>query len=223
MQAMLDLFGNPVEICNSKQKASTQSKPRAKVVLDRRQIWSDGGLLAEIEEDEDDISIATTESFTENATIERLEQALFMAPKIKNGHWVYDGTFWGYKLVKVVLGTRQFGAHGSLLREGTSCLVLASARKVLEEAYNDTGAWLPRYAIWVLSKRLRMAEPHEDPYELLRAFTAVITQHDYLDASRKGDSLRRVIKRERMREQRAAKRNTRGADVESDESFAESA
>ena len=49
-----------------------------------------------------------------------------------------------------------------------------------------------------------MASDNEDPYELLKAFTAVMTQQDFLDASRKGDTVRNLVKRERMREQRAS-------------------
>lgn len=214
MQEMLDLFGNPVELkTNSKPK--TQPKPRAKVILDRHKLWADGGYLAELEEEDDDeVPIHSVECFTENATIERLEKALFMAPVIKGGKWVYEGTFWAYRLVKPVIGQRQLGKSGTILREANQYLVTSSANKVLEETYNDTGAWLPRYAYWLFCHRIRMADESEDPYELLKAFTATMTQHDYLDASRKGDSLRRVIKRQRMQEKRAAARKDVAAEVD---------
>lgn len=205
MQQAFDLFGDPVEV-KAADKPKSTSKPRAKIEIDRRKLWSDGGYLATIEEEEDDAPLTTTESFTENATIERLEQALNMAPLIRGGEWVQDGMFWSYKLLRPIIGSRTFGKRGSILHMGTMFMVQASAQKVLDETYNDTGAWLPRYAYWVFCARLRMALEEEDPYEILKAFTAVMSQHDYLDASRKGDSLRRVAKRERMREQRAAKR-----------------
>lgn len=219
MQVLHDLFGNPVEQSTKKPKQPAPAKPSATAVLDRRQIWSEAGYLAEMAEDIDDISIMSTESYTENATIERLEKALQIAPKLKKGQWVYDGTFWDYKLTKPILGDREFGQHGSILRESTQYLVQASARRVLDESYNDTGAWLPTHASWVFSKRLRMALPKEDPYEILKAFIAVISQQDYLDASRKGESLRRVIKRERMREQRATERENRKLALVGNEDF----
>jgi len=170
-----------------------------------------------IEEEDDDCPLTTTESFTENATIERLEQALYMAPMIKGGEWVYDGTFWSYRIVKPMVGARKLGPRGSIMNLATTVMIQASAQKLLDETYNDTGAWLPRYAYWVFCARLRIAQEDEDPYELLKAFTAVLTQQDYLDASRKGECLRRVIKRERMREQRAAKRQKRGVEPEDED------
>lgn len=216
MQNAFDLFGNLVQAVPAVTvaKPKVPSKPRAKKVIDRRELWVDGGYLAQIEEQEDDASLNTTESFTENATIERLEQSLQMAPVIRGGKWVYEGTFWAYKIVKPVIGTRTFGSPQSILRTATLFLVQSNAQKVLDETYNDTGAWLPRYAYWVFCARLRIAHESEDPYALLQAFTAVLTQHDYLDASRKGDSLRRIAKREHMRAKRAALRGGAGNDAE---------
>jgi hypothetical protein len=108
-----------------------------------------------------------------------------------------------------VYGDRKFGPFGSILRESTHILVKASAYQVLEQCYTCPESWLPKNAGWLFCKRLRMARPDEDPYELLKAFVAVISQQDFLDASRTGDTLRRVIKRERMRSQRAAERKAR--------------
>jgi len=201
---MLDLFGNVIEVKKTQPaKPKTRATKAEKVMLNRRNLWTDGGYLAEIE-DEEDTPISTTESYTEDATIQRLEEALYMTPRMRKGEWVYDGVFWDYRITRPLIGKRQFGAHGSLLRESTKYLVQANARKLLDECYVDTGAWLPRYAMWVFEKRLRMALPEEDPYELLKHFTDVISQQDYLDESRRGESIRRAIKRERIREQRAA-------------------
>lgn len=202
---MLDLFGNAVEIKTHTPVTKPKAKRPVRESLDRRKLWSDGGYLNEIDED-DDSTLSTTESYTENATIQRLEEALYMTPKMRKGEWVYDGIFWDYRITRPLTGKREFGARGSLLRESTKYLVQANARKVLEECYVDTGAWLPRYAFWVLEKRLRMALPTEDPYELLKQFISVVSQQDYLDESRKGESIRRAVKRERMREKRAAAR-----------------
>lgn len=214
MQA-LDLFGSemePVEI--SKPVQPTAPKPKATAMLDRRKIWGEGGYLASIEDDE--TSIHTTSSFTENATIERLEKALFMVPVIRNGVWQYDGQFYQYKLTKSVVGARAFGAKGSFLREATMYLIQSSARNVLEEIYTDTGSWLPKWANWLFNYRLRKAGENEDPYELLKAFTAVLTQHDFLDASRKGDSLRTVTKRLHMQQKRAEARAALAASCDAD-------
>ncbi|MBP5948139.1 hypothetical protein [Pseudomonas sp. P9(2020)] len=200
-----DLFGDAVEVINNSKPTTTQ-KPRVatKVSFDRRALWTDGGYLGELPEEEDDINIRSTECFTENATIERLEKALFMAPVVKNGEWIYDGVFWAYRVTKRVKGERQFGPTRTILRDATMYLVQASALKVLEASYKEEDAWLPKHAYWVFSSRLRMASDIEDPYELLKAFTAVMTQQDFLDASRKGDTVRNLVKRERMREQRAS-------------------
>lgn len=221
MQAAFDLFGDIVETTKpSKPKAPVTPKPRAKVTLDRRTIWGEGGYLATL--DDDDTSIHTTESFTENATIERLEQALFMSPVIRNGMWVEDGSFYEYRISKPVMGPREFGVKGSLLHDCTEVMLKSSAQKVLDESYADTGAWLPRWAYWLFCYRLRKAGPTEDPYELLKAFTAVMTQQDFLDASRKGESLRRVTKRLHMQKKRAQVRAALAAGAEdTDECFDE--
>jgi hypothetical protein len=207
MNEAFDLFGEKVEVKTTKPQAKQTVKETRK--LDRRSIWSGGGYLAAIDGEDDDISLIGTECFTENATIERLEQALHMAPLIKNGVWSYSGTFWDYRITKPVYGDRKFGPFGSILRESTHILVKASAYQVLEQCYTCPESWLPKNAGWLFCKRLRMARPDEDPYELLKAFVAVISQQDFLDASRTGDTLRRVIKRERMRSQRAAEREAR--------------
>tara|TARA_R110002124_G_scaffold128157_14_gene288667 strand:+ start:756 stop:1427 length:672 start_codon:yes stop_codon:yes gene_type:complete len=223
MQVLHDLFGNPVEQSNKTPTEKAKPKPRAKVQLNRRQIWSDAGYLADIEATEDDLSLIALSSPIENAIIERLESALQMVPKLKNGEWVYDGLFWDYKIKKPIIGDREFGQRGSILRESTQYLIQASARKVLDESYVDTGSWVPTHASLVFSKRLRMALPYEDPYEILKAFTAIISQHDYLDESRKGESVRRAIKRERIREQRAAARKDRKAQAGSNEAVLKTA
>ncbi|HDS1721538.1 hypothetical protein NPS53_08515 [Pseudomonas putida] len=205
MQAAFDLFGEVVETPKvSKPKAPVATKPRAKVTLDRRKIWGEGGYLATLEDDE--TSIHTTESFTENATIERLEKALCMSPVIKNGEWVEDGQFYKYKVTEEVKGERVFGKKGEILHFATQTMMISSAKNVLEATYDDTGSWLPRWSYWLFCHRLRIAGENEDPYELLKAFTAVMTQQDFLDASRKGESLRRVTKRLHMQEKRAKAR-----------------
>lgn len=207
MQAALDLFGEnfaePKQISKPKPKAPATTKPRATLKLDRRKIWGSGGHLDTLEDD-DTLSTLGTESFTENATIERLEQALFMSPVIKNGEWVEDGTFYAYRITKPVMGQREFGLKGSMLHDCTAVMMQASAQRVLDESYDDTGSWLPKWAYWLFCHRLRIAGEQEDPYELLKAFTAVMTQQDFLDASRKGESLRRVTKRLHMQQKRAA-------------------
>lgn len=213
MQAAFDLFGDNVETKEiSKPKAPAMPKPRATATLDRRKIWGEGGYLATLD---DDTSINTTESFTENATIERLEQALFMSPVIRSGLWVEDGSFYAYRILMPVMGPRMFGEKGSLLHDCTEMMLKASALKVLDESFDDTGSWLPRWAYWLFCYRLRKAGPTEDPYELLKAFTAVMTQFDYLDASRSGDTLRRLTKRYEMQTKRAEAREA-GADLDDD-------
>jgi len=205
MQA-LDLFGDVVETKQpTKPKAPAAPKPSAVVKLNRRKAWGHGGYLATLDDD-DSLSIEGTESFTENATIERLEQALYMTPVIRNGEWVEDGSFYSYRITKLVCGQREFGKRGSMLHDCTLYMVQSSAQKVLEETYDDTGSWLPKWAYWLFCYRIRKADEKEDPYELLKAFTAVMTQHDFLDASRKGESLRRITKRLHMRQKRAQER-----------------
>lgn len=216
MQA-IDLFGNVVETKEvSKPKTPTVPRPSALAKIDRRKIWGHGGYLATLEDD-DNLSMTGTESFTENATIERLEQALFMAPVIRNGEWVEDGLFYSYRITKPVIGQREFGKRGSLLHDCTLYMVQTSAQRVLDETYDDTGSWLPKWAYWLFCHRLRKADEKEDPYELLKAFTAVMTQHDFLDASRKGESLRRITKRLHMQKKRAESRNAGQRDEELDD------
>lgn len=214
MQAAFDLFGDIVETTkNSKPNAQVAPNPRAKVMLDRCKIWGEGGYLATL--DDGSTSIHTTKSYTENATIERLENALFMTPLLKNGEWVIDDPFYAYKLTKSVLGPREFGVRGTLFRDATQYMLQASARRVLEETFKEPEAWLPRWAYWLFCHRLRKAGDNEDPYELLKAFTAVMTQFDYLEETRKGDTMRTLIKRHRMQSSRS-KCSSKGAALDND-------
>ncbi|MFL1449339.1 hypothetical protein ACI77O_13160 [Pseudomonas tritici] len=204
MQAT-DLFGKLVETNEiSKPKTQANSAPRAAVKLDRREIWGEGGYLSTLKDDE--TSIHSRESFTENATIERLEKALFMTPVIKNGEWAVDGQFFAYKLTKPVTGQREFGKRGTILRDATCYMLQASAKRLLEESYKAPESWLPRWAYWLFCHRLRKAGDNEDPYALFKVFTAVMTQHDFLDESRMGETMRTARKRHRMKEHRAALR-----------------
>lgn len=94
-----------------------------------------------------------------------------------------------------------------------------SACKVLEELFTDTGSWSPRWAYWLFCYRLRKADDCEDPYELLKLFTQAMSVFDPLDASRKGETLRTLEKRNRMRQKRAESRLGTASDAESQEQF----
>lgn len=203
MHETLNLFGDTAEATNTKPKSTTANRPREKVVLDRRKLWGEGGLLETIEDDE--TSIHTTESFTENKTLEQLEVALGMSPVIRNGEWARDGSFYMYRIKEPTLGASQFGKKGSMVHFCFNMLVMDGARRAIESLYDDTNSWLPKWSIWLLGHRLSLATEDEDPKALLRAFIGVMSQQDFLDASRKGDSLRRVTKRLHMQAVRKAK------------------
>jgi hypothetical protein len=217
MQLAFNLFDFDVETKEiSKPEASLERS--APMVLDRRKIWGEGGFLSTIEDDQ--TSIHTTVTSFENPTIERLENALNMTPLIENGYWAEDGSFYAYTLIKPVTGQRQFGKRGTFLRDATLYLIQDSALKVLDELYRDLGSWSPRWAYWLFCYRLRKADDCEDPYELLKAFTEAMSFDEPLDPARKGDTLRTVTKRLRLRQRRAAARDAVGVD-EADEDFDE--
>lgn len=207
MQA-LDLFGDAVEIKeHSKPKNPAPAAPRAVVKLNRHKLWGEGGYLSTLDDDES--PDLYPESHTENATIERLEQALFMSPVVRNGDWALDGQFYAYRITKPINGPREFGSRGSILRDATHYMVQTSAKRVLEEAYKYPESWLPRWAYWLFCHRLRKAGDNEDPYALLKAFTAVMTQHDFLDETRSGDTMRKAVKRHRINSHRAELRQAK--------------
>lgn len=206
MQQITDLFGDLIAQPSSrKPKEHTSKMVVSPLKVDRRTLWGSGSHLSNYEDD-DTRSILGTESFTENSTIERLEAALFMSPVVKKGEWVRDGTFYAYRVTKLVMGPKTCGTKGTMLHDCTMLLIKSSAQKVLDTTFDDTGSWLPKWAYWLFCYRLLKADVSEDPYELLKAFTAVMSQQDFLDASRKGESLRRLTKRFATREKRAKAR-----------------
>jgi hypothetical protein len=216
MQINFDFFEDSVNT-NQISEPTAAIEPCVPLLLDRRKIWGEGGYLATLEDNE--TSIQTTAQDCQNATIERLEAALRMRPVIEGGEWVEDGSFYAYELVEPVIGQRQFGKRGSLLRDATLYMLQNSACKVLEELFTDTGSWSPRWAYWLFCYRLRKADDCEDPYELLKLFTQAMSVFDPLDASRKGETLRTLEKRNRMRQKRAESRLGTASDAESQEQF----
>ena len=203
MQICFDFLGACAKTTEISLPA-TAKKPSVPLLLNRRKIWGEGGYLASIEDDE--TSIHTTVQDCQNETIERLESALRMSPIIDGDVWVEDGSFYAYELIEPVVGQRQFGAKGSLLRDATMYMLQTSAMNVLDGLFIDTGSWSPRWAYWLFCYRLRKAGDCEDPYELLKLFTEAISFFDPQDASRKGETLRTLEKRERMRRVRAGAR-----------------
>lgn len=205
-----DLFGAEIAKPSVTEGKPRKMKPATKLVFDRKALWSTSGYLPGAKEvDEDDVAKATATSDTrsDNATIERLEAALGLAPLVKNGQWMFDAMGFLYRRVgKPFTGTRQFGGKGQLVRELNHQLTLRTAREAIEPLFTDPCSWLVINSVSVLNKRLWMMAPEEDHKACLAAFLEVMSQHDFIDNSRSGETIRSLTKRDQMREKRAAKR-----------------
>lgn len=207
----VDLFGEAVR--QPSVRTPSERKATTKVVFDRKALWSSSGYLLGIKEvDEKEVADATSTSDTrsDNATIERLELALGLAPLVKDGQWVTNELGYVYRRVgKPFRGARHFGARGSLCRDLTRQLILTSARTSIEPLFTDPCSWLVVNSIAVLAARLGMMDEDEDAHSCMQAFLQVIAQHDFIDNSRKGETIRFLTKRDQMREMRANLRKER--------------
>lgn len=209
-----DLLGDNVPVAVSPVTTATVSRKKStqKVLINRRALWTTSGYLpgvTEADEDEDVFNVtSTTNTYSDNSTIERLESALGLAPVIKDGRWVTDAD--GAFLYRVkgapFKGTRQMGKSGSMLQQCNLLLILESARSATEALFNDPCSWLCLNAINVLSIRLRRMSEDEDPFACLAAFTQVMHQQDFIDNSRKGLTIRNLAKRDLLRDSRARKK-----------------
>ncbi|HHH9441252.1 TPA: hypothetical protein ACP32N_003189 [Pseudomonas aeruginosa] len=209
----VDLFGNAISN-PTVEKPKAVRKPTTKIVIDRKALWSNSGYLSGLKEldEDDDVLEATTTSDTrsDNSTIERLEKALGLSPVIKDGKWQTDELGYLYRRVgKPFKGKRVLGKRGSMVWELNRNSVLSSARDALEPVFTDPCCWLITNSVHVLAIRLRMMEEDEDPFACLQAFLQVMTQHDFIDNSRKGETIRSLTKRDQMREKRAAARKAK--------------
>lgn len=204
----VDLFGEAVR--QAPVRNQTERKATTKVVFDRKALWSSSGYLLGIKEvAEREVAEATSTSDTrsDNATIERLEIALGLAPVVKDGQWVTNELGFVYRRVgKPFKGARPFGPKGSLLRDLTRQLILNSARDSIEPLFTDPCSWLVINSVAVLHARLKLMEDDEDAHSCLQAFLQVVAQHDFIDNSRKGETIRFLTKRDQMRDMRAAAR-----------------
>jgi hypothetical protein len=206
-----DIFGEEFTKNLSPLKPTTIRKAPAKLVINRRALWSSAEFLpgiTEAEDKEDALEAAsTTATYSDNSTIEQLEKALGMSPVIRHGEWETNALGFKYKLKgNPFKGDRCLGVKGSLVRDLNRTLVLTSARNRIEIIFNDPCSWLVVNSIAVLSTRLRLMADSEDPFACLQAFLEVMLQQDFIDNSRKGETIRNLSKRDRMREVRAVRR-----------------
>lgn len=212
--APVDLFGVAINQPTAVEKPKAVRKAPTRLVIDRKALWSSSGYLPGVKEldEDDDLSdaLSTSDTRSDNSTIERLEKALGMAPVIKDGKWQTDELGYQYRRVgKPFKGSRVFGKRGSMIWELNRQFVLTSARDALEPVFTDPCCWLIINSVHVLAIRLRMMDEDEDPCACLQAFLQVMTQHDFIDNSRTGETIRRLTKRDQMREKRAAARKAK--------------
>lgn len=208
-----DLLGDDLPLATSPVNAADAQRKTApkKVVINRRALWTTskyGNLpgVVKVERDEEVFNVtSTSDTYSDNTTIERLEAALGLVPVIKNGCWVKDsdGAF-PYRLKgEPFKGTRQMGKRGSILQQCNILLILESARAAIEALYNNPDSWICLNAVNVLSCRLRRMTEDEDPFACLAAFMQVMQQQDFIDNSRKGETIRNLTKRDLLRDRRA--------------------
>lgn len=212
MDTQVDLFGEvipPKRVVVNRPHA--ERKPVAKLVIDRKALWSNSGYLGGIKEVDDDEDItevkSTSDTRSDNSTIEKLERVLGLSPVIKDNQWVRSHGAFEYRLVgKPFTGPKRFGEPLSMERFCQQMLILNSARTSIEPLFRDPCSWLVLNSMGVLATRLRMMRPDEDPFACLAAFLEVLTQQDFIDNSRMGETIRNLTKRDETRRKRAAAR-----------------
>lgn len=209
----IDLFGDVIRT-PSVRKQPERKTINTKLVFDRKALWSTSGYLpgaVQVEKENVADAMSTSDTRSDNATIERLEIALGLEPRLKNGQWLHDELGFQYRRVgKPFKGARRFGEKGSLFRDLNKQLTLTSARDALEPLFHDPCSWLVINAIIVLDVRLRMMEADEDHQYCLKAFLGVLAQHDFIDNTRTGETIRSLTKRDQMRDKRAKDRAAKG-------------
>lgn len=200
-----DLFGKIIADVNTSTVKNPRKSP-AKVVINRRVLWSAKGdtfAVKELNEDVKSEALATADTYSDNSAIEKLEVALGLSPVIRNGKWVTDALGFKYQRKgSPFKGERVMGDRGSIVRDMNMILIINTARNAVEAAFTDPCSWLVLNSISVLTARLRMMDATEDPNACLRAFMGVMLQHDFIDNSRKGGTIRNIAKRDRIREVR---------------------
>lgn len=210
----IDLFGGEVAKPTVRKKvAEREPKAAKKIAFDRKALWSRSGYLPgsrEIDEEESALAGSTSDTRSDNATIERLEAALGLKPVVRNGQWVCNELEYQYRRVgKPFKGAKKIGPRGSMLGDLNKQLTLQTAREAIEPLFTDPCSWLVINSVAVLEVRLRMMDPDEDHHACLAAFLQVMAQHDFIDNTRRGETIRSLTKRDQMREKRAAARQKR--------------
>ena len=212
-----DLFGQVIPETSVRKTPDRKSKPATKLIFDRKSLWSSTSVMPgtmRVDEDELEEVLSTSDTRSDNVTIERLEQALGLAPVVKGGQWATDVLGYLYRRVgKPFKGSKQFGERHSLFRDLTKQLIITHARNAIEPLYTDPCCWLVINSITLLDVRLRMMDANEDPYSCLRAFYEVHSQHDFIDNTRKGDTIRSLTKRDQMRDKREAARQEKARKI----------
>lgn len=209
----IDLFGAVVPTTSAKPKTERKAQ-REKIVFDRKALWSSSGYLpgAKLVAEADVAKVtSTTDTRCDNAIVERLEVALGMKPKVVKGEWIRDVLGFQYQRTgKPFTGAMRFGERGSALRDLNSSLVLNSARAGIEPLFTNRHCWLVVNSLKVLEARLRMMDESEDHQACLKVFLEVLAQHDFIDNTRSGETIRSLTKRDQMRELRAKARADKG-------------
>lgn len=214
MEKHVDLFGFEtvgLSLAQAEQSVAPARKAPVKVQIDRKQLWSTNtygfGGIRQLDDDEDFAeAVSTSDTKSDNSTIERLEQKLGLRPDIKDGKWVRDETGFQYRRFGAKFqGERKLGESGTMLRDLNKRMVLTSARSALEPLFTDPCCWIILAAVGVLATRLNMMDADEDPYSCLTAFMEVMAQHDFIDNQRSGETIRSLTRAHNERERRATK------------------
>src|SRR5690606_40868681 len=122
----IDLFGGEVAKPTVRKKSGEREPMAAKkIAFDRKALWSRSGYLPgsrEIDEEESALAGSTSDTRSDNATIERLEAALGLKPVVRNGQWVCNELEYQY---------RRSEEHTSELqsRENLVCRLLLEKKK----------------------------------------------------------------------------------------------
>jgi hypothetical protein len=144
--------------------------------------------------------------------IEQVEDILGFRAIRRNGSWCRDKEntsllMYSFNEKCNFDGPNPLGSKGSMCRDLLIQTYISSARSKFSPLFlQGEEEPIVRDAVTIFAMRMRSALPTEDPSLMLHAITGILGQHDFIDNNRSGETIRRNMKREKMRTSRANKR-----------------
>lgn len=197
----VDLFGQDLKIPYVEKvvTAPPAKKEASTVLLGRRRVFA--GDTARPKK-----TVCTS---SPDITLARVEDALGLRPVVSKGRWVRseDGKSPLYRVTESSLtrfiGQKKLGPIGSYSREMQTQIAIHEARTTISRFYTGgSEEYIVEQAISLLSIRLIHAEENECSSKIAHAMIEVLSQQDFLDKHRSGETDRAAAKRNLTRAKR---------------------